>query len=104
MALCTRHSDSVVDVLHREMLGHEGRAIAVLAAMESDLSAVRKEADAVGGSFEFNGRPVYQARLEGQPMLLAKTGATPEAARAITQWLVQIEMCRQSSRLELRAV
>ena len=69
--------------------GHEGRAIAVLAAMESDLSAVRKEADAVGGSFEFNGRPVYQARLEGQPMLLAKTGATPEAARAITQWLVQ---------------
>lgn len=70
-------------------LGRERGAIAVLAAMDSELSALKKEAEIVGGSFEFDGRTVYQARCEGRPVLLAKTGATPEAARAITQWLVR---------------
>jgi len=69
--------------------GRAGGAVAVLAAMDNELSPLKKEMEIVGSPFEFDGRPVYQARFEGRPVLLAKTGATPEAARAITQWLVR---------------
>lgn len=66
----------------------EGDGIAVLAAMESELNTLKKEVEIVGRPFEFDGRPVYQARFDGRRLLLARTGATPEAARAIAQWLV----------------
>jgi adenosylhomocysteine nucleosidase len=56
--------------------------------MESELSALQKEVEIVGRAFEFDGRPVYQARFGSKPLLLARTGATPEAARAMAQWLV----------------
>ena len=69
-------------------LGRESGLIGVLAAMDSELGGLKKEVEIVGTSFQFGDRSVYQARFEGRRMLLAKTGATPEAARAMAQWLV----------------
>lgn len=70
-------------------VGRDRSAIAVLAALDSDLNALKKESEIVGSPFEFDGRPIYQARFEGRAILLAKTGATPEAARGMVQWLVR---------------
>lgn len=63
-------------------------AVAVLAALDSELGALKKEVELVGQPMEFGGRPVYQARFENRPVLLAKTGANPDAVAPLIRWLV----------------
>jgi adenosylhomocysteine nucleosidase len=63
--------------------------IAVLAAVDSELETLKKQGDLVGQSLAFAGRPVYQARFDGQPALLTKTGSSPEAVAPMIHWLVE---------------
>jgi adenosylhomocysteine nucleosidase len=62
--------------------------VAVLAALDSELEMLKKEVEVVGQPLEFNGRSIYQARFEGKPILLAKTGSSPDAVAPLIRWLV----------------
>jgi adenosylhomocysteine nucleosidase len=65
------------------------QTIAILAALDSELDALKKELDLVGRPLQFKGRPISQGRYRGQPVLLAQTGRNPDAAAALTRWLVE---------------
>lgn len=67
---------------------HAG-TIAVLAARDREVEALKQQFDLVGQSLELEGRPVYQARFRGHPVLLAKTGANPDAVAPMIRWLVE---------------
>jgi adenosylhomocysteine nucleosidase len=62
---------------------------AILAALDSEINGLKKEVELVGHPLQFSGRTIYQARFNGARVLLAKTGSTPKAARAMAQWLVE---------------
>ncbi|HUJ08788.1 MAG TPA: hypothetical protein VL171_02065 [Verrucomicrobiae bacterium] len=63
--------------------------VAVLAALDRDLETFKKEVELVGRPLELGGRPVYQARFNGHPLLVTKTGANPDSVAAMIRWLVE---------------
>lgn len=65
-----------------------GRPIAIMAALDSELSMLKGEVEVVGGALNFEGRPVWQARFHGASVLLARAGANPEAAGEMARWLI----------------
>jgi adenosylhomocysteine nucleosidase len=63
--------------------------VAVLAALDRELEALKKEVDLVGQPLDLEGRAVYQVRFGGHPVLLVKTGANADAVRPLIRWLVE---------------